>query len=173
MANFSVSQTTNQNYLKAVNFQFRLQKAPKTTFNCQAGALPGLSFDSIPILGGGRTLPLQLAATNPVYDDLELRFLVDENIENWIEIHNWMTSMQNARDYQEDDVTADGPIEGMSDGTLLILSSAMNPVIDIQFHNLFPKGLSGIDFDSTTTDLDAAVATVTFAYQAYSIKVLP
>jgi hypothetical protein len=174
MANFTVSQTTNQNYLKAVSFQFRLEKAPKTTYNCQAGSLPGVSFDSIPVIaGGGRTLPLHVAATNPVYDDLELRFLVDENLENWREIYEWMISTQNAGDYLEGEQVADGPIEGLSDATLLVLSSAMNPIVQIQFYNLFPKALTGIDFDSTTLDLDAATASVTFAYQAYDLKTLP
>ena len=39
----------------------------------------------------------------------------------------------------------------MSDGSLLILSSAYNPLVQIDFYNLFPKTISGIDFDSAVT----------------------
>jgi hypothetical protein len=174
MANFDVSQADNQNYLKATAFQFRLHKAPKLTFNCQAGPLPGISFDSIPLIGGGgMTVPIQIAATNPIYDDLVLRFLVDEKLENWTEIYNWMFSMQNAREYGGESGSVDGPMDGMSDGALLILSSAYNPIVQIDFQNLFPKALSGIEFDSTSTDLDPATCDVTFAYQAFNITVLP
>ena len=173
MANFSTSQVSNQNYLKAQSFQFKLQKAPKVTFNCQAGPLPGLSFDSIPTLfGGGKTIPFHIAALNPMYDDLELRFMVDEKLENWKEIHDWMTSLQSSDDFNNGS-KVDGPIDGMSDGSLIILSSAYNPLVQIDFYNLFPKSISGIDFDSASTDSDPATATVTFAYQAYEITILP
>lgn len=174
MANFATSMTTNQNYLKVSSFQFKLKKAPKVTFNCQAGPLPGLTFDSIPVLGGrGGTVPLQVAALNPTYEDLELRFLVDEKIENWIEIHNWMVSTQSAKNYGGADGKVDGPIKALSDATLMIISSAMNPIVQIDFHNCFPKSLSGIDFDSSTSDSEPVVATATFAYQGYNITVLP
>mgnify|MGYP001215367072 FL=1 len=173
MANFSTSQASNQNYLKAQSFQFKLQKAPKLTYNCQAGPLPSISFDSIPVIGGGgRTVPLHVAALNPVYDDLELRFLVDEKLENWKEIYDWMTSLQNAKEYG-DGAKVDGPIDGLSDGSLIILSSAYNPLVQVDFYNLFPKSLSGIEFDSASTDSDPATATVVFAYQSYEVTVLP
>ncbi len=172
MANFSTSQASNQNYLKAQSFQFKLQKAPKMTYNCQAGPLPGISFDSIPLYTAGRTVPMHLAALNPTYDDLELRFMVDEKLENWKEIYDWMTSIQNAKEFG-DGSTQDGPIDGMSDGSLLILTSAYNPVVQIDFLNLFPKTLSGLDFDSASLEAEPALATVTFAYQAYNVTVLP
>ena len=61
----------------------------------------------------------------------------------------------------------------MSDGSLIILSSAYNPLVQVDFYNLFPKSLSGIEFDSTSTDSDPATATVVFAYQSYEVTVLP
>lgn len=170
MANFSTSQTDNQNYLKATSFQFKLQKAPKMTYNCQMGPLPGLSFDNIPVFsGGGNTIPLHLAATNPTYDELNLTFLIDEKLENWLEIHNWMTSTQNAKEFEN----VEGTIDGMSDGTLILLSSAYNPLVQINFYNMFPKSITGIDFDSTSTDSEPLTSTVTFAYQAYDVTPLP
>ena len=50
-----------------------------------------------------------------------------------------------------------------TEGSNLLLNSAMNVNKEIRFHNLLPVSLSGIDFDSTNTDLSPRIATATFA----------
>ena len=53
---------------------------------------------------------------------------------------------------------------------LTILSSSMNPTLEIHFKDIFPTSLSEIPFNSTTTDPIYQVATVGFNYTEYIIK---
>ena len=53
---------------------------------------------------------------------------------------------------------------------LTILSSSMNPTMEIHFKDIFPTTLSAIPFDSTTTDPVYQVATISFNYTEYIIK---
>tara|TARA_Y100001963_G_C6758282_1_gene438055 strand:+ start:967 stop:1476 length:510 start_codon:yes stop_codon:yes gene_type:complete len=166
MANYNVSQTDNLNFLSSVSFRFNLDKAPKVTFNCQAGPLPGVSFDEIPMYSPKGTVPFKLPALNWSFDDLELRFIVDEKMENWKEIFDWMKSTQAVEDYS--------PVvkltEQMTDGSLLILDSTMTPIKRILFKNIFPKSLSGLEFDSADVDAQTITATVVFSFQSYEVS---
>ena len=57
-----------------------------------------------------------------------------------------------------------------TDGTLSILTSNMNVQAEVRFENMFPLSLSGIEFDSSLTDVEYATATVSFRYDLYSIN---
>ena len=165
MANYNVSQTDNLNFLSSVSFRFNIDKAPKVTFNCQAGPLPGVSFDDISMFSPKGTVPYKIPALNWSFEDLELRFIVDEKMENWQEIYDWMKSTQAVEDYSSV-VALD---KQLTDGNLLILDSTMTPIKRIDFKNLFPKSLSGLEFDSADVDAQTITATVVFAFQSYEI----
>jgi hypothetical protein len=48
------------------------------------------------------------------------------------------------------------------------MSSAMNPVMKIDFEDLFPVDLSGFTMDSRDTDIAYVEATATFKFKKYS-----
>ena len=90
------------------------------------------------------------------YETLNVGFLIDEYLKNWQEIHEWIVG-------DEDKYTT---------AVLTILSSSMNPTMEIHFKDIFPTSLSEISFDSTTTDPTYQQASVTFKYTEYTIKSL-
>jgi len=59
-----------------------------------------------------------------------------------------------------------------SNATLSVLNSAMRPKFEVEFNNIFPVSLGGIDFDSSVSSMDAFVVDVTFAYDYYEIRPL-
>jgi len=88
------------------------------------------------------------------YESLDVTFMIDEYLKNWQEVYEWMI----------------GDVSKYTSAVLTILSSSMNPTIEVHFKDIFPTSLSAIPFDSTTTDPVYQVATVSFNYTEYIIK---
>ena len=103
------------------------------------------------------------------YGDLTVSFLVDENLQNWQEIYEWMLTLGTSYDprFPEADEK-----KKYSNATLSVLNSAMRPKFEVEFNNIFPVSLGGIDFDSSVSSMDAFVVDVTFAYDYYEIRPL-
>ena len=171
-----LNQITNRNFLSPVGFQFTLQKKPKIDFFCNSANIPGINLGvamqptplkAIPIPGETLT-----------YDDLTLRFMVDEDMENYLEVWNWLNQFGFPRDwgqYQQllnEDENSKGKqtsISGMSDGTLLVYNSNYNVNLKVNYKDLFPVSLSSIQFDTTPTEINYASAEVVFKYTIYDI----
>ena len=104
--------------------------------------------------------------------------MVDEDMENYMAIHNWLTGLgfpettQQYRDLltNENDVTQ--PLDSkraFSDGTLYILDSNFKTNATVKFKDMFPIYLTSLEFDSTQTDVQYFTADVTFKYTIYNI----
>lgn len=157
-------QPITDNYLNNNSFKFSIGKVPLVTYFCQKANVPALSFGFVeqPTKFGTR---LQLSGTQYDFDTLEVSFIVDENLQNYMEIYDWMRSMGIA----EDDASYIDPSRHQSSAELLILSSAYNPIYSVQFTGVFPINLSSIDFDSSVTETEPVVVTATFQYRTFNI----
>ena len=114
------------------------------------------------------------------FGDLNIRFLVDEDLKNFMEIQKWMRGLGYPESVQEfRDLTKTGArpeksykSEGddiYSDGTLQILSSNMVAKFNVNFKDLFPVSLTTLTFDATDTDIEYFTADVTFKYTLYEL----
>ena len=112
------------------------------------------------------------------YADLYLKFLVDEDLVNYMAIHNWLTGLgfpESAQDYRDlltnqSDLTQPlDPKKAFSDGSLYILDSNYNTNAIVKFKDLFPVSLTSLNFDSTKTDVQYFTAEATFKYTVYDI----
>ena len=110
------------------------------------------------------------------YGDLTLRFLVDENMENYISVYNWLTGLgfpETTKEFADLIKDKDGqrdPKEAFCDGTLRILNSNYREVAKVKFNDLFPTSLTSLDFDATNTDVQYFTAEATFKYTVYKIE---
>ena len=59
--------------------------------------------------------------------------------------------------------------EQFCDGSLHILNSNYRDVAIIKFFNLFPVGLTSLEFDATETDINYFTAEANFKYTVYNI----
>ena len=178
-------------YASPTQFRFGIHQLPKVEFFTVSANLPGISagtathatpFKDIPIMG-----------EKLEYENLSISFIVDEYLENYISLHNWMIGYGFPKDREQfrtfRDVTSNTPAEGgtpsvdiigsatsdkamYSDAFLQILSNKNNPILEVSFENAFPISLSALDFTQTATDVEYMVATAEFAYQIYEIKTL-
>ena len=54
----------------------------------------------------------------------------------------------------------------------MVLSNKNNPIVEINFHDIYPISLSALEFTQTVTDVEYMTATAEFAYQIYEINTL-
>ena len=176
MASAFANQIQNRNFLSPVGFKFTLAKEPKVNFFCNSARIPEITLT---VLQQPTYLKdLDIPGGKLQYGDLNLRFLVDEDIVNYMAIHNWLTGLgfpETTQDYRDlltnqDDLTQ--PLDAkraFSDGSLYILDSNYNTNAIVKFKDLFPISLSSLEFDSTQTDIQYFTAEVSFKYTVYNI----
>ena len=171
------SQIENRNFLSPVGFKFSLKRSPGVAFMCNQANIPDINL-------GEATQPTYLRdiptpGDKVDFGDLTLRFLVDENLKNFMEIQNWIRglgfpeSTQEFRDLQKGGLTQGRYVQDKqniySDGTLQILSSNLVPSFQVVFNDLFPYTLSTVTFDATDTDIEYFTADVSFKYTIYNL----
>ena len=175
MANSAFAkQIDNRNFLSGVGFKFSLTKFPKVDFFSNSARIPELNLE---LTNQSSYLKnIDIPGERLTYGDLTLRFLVDENMENYISVYNWLKGLgfpettQQFADLNKDRDGIRDPKEAFCDGTLRILNSNYREVAQVKFRDLFPTSLTSLDFDATNTDVQYFTAEATFKYTVYKIE---
>ena len=167
------NQIQNRNFLAPVGFKFTLAKYPKVTFFSNSARIPELSL-------GTATQPsylkdIDIPGEKLTYGDLVIRFLIDENMQNYMAMHNWLKGIgfpETPQQFKDQTTNADGvrdEKEVFSDGSLHILNSNFKDVAIVRFNDLFPVGLTSLEFDATETDINYFTAEAVMRYTVYNI----
>ena len=174
-------QIANRNYMSPLGFKLILTKTPKVDFLCQSANIPQISMGTAIQPSYLKDIPVP--GDKVLYDDLTVRFLVDEKMENYLAINKWITGLgfpENLGQFQQlrkdDNRTGrlntdqgDPRYFEFSDATLQVLNSNYKPSVLINFVDAFPVSLSTLDFDVTTRDYNYFTAEVTFKYTIFNI----
>ena len=163
----------NLNYLSNISFRLTMQDAQSLTWFCQAANVPGVSLEAIDIPTPYVTIPYSGAKVN--FEELSIRFIVDEHMKNWTEIYDRIIALglaEGGENYRLLKAKSDLTQRGGTVSTLVltVLTSAMNPQMEFHFYEAFPTSVTALDFDSANTDLEYFTATATFRYTNYEIK---
>ena len=189
--NVQTRQPSVMDYASPIQFRFKCSKLPKVEFFCQTANIPGIGLGEAEVDTPLKSIPFP--GDKVTYQDLAISFLVDENLENYKEIHDWIiglgapqnhtqfsdlratssdrfpgTSSSNAKTGQ---ATADPLPEGgmYSDATLTVLNSKNIAVTEIRFHNIFPTSLGALSYDIQASDVNYLQTSVDFSYMYYEI----
>ena len=186
-------QPTELDYADPTKFKFSINKLPKVEYFTTACNLPGVNlgesifptpFKQIPVMGDDLT-----------FDNLEITFLVDEKLENYIELHQWLvgigfpksrTQFSSFKTNNSDAFPTDTATTGSStspgtatgvqamygDATLTIMSSKNNPLVEARFQDVYPVALSGLAYNQQEGDIIYLTATCTFQYKIYELFTL-
>jgi hypothetical protein len=166
------SQIQNKNYLTPAGFQFVVEKNRKIDFFATSANLPEITLGVAEQPSYLKSVPVPGEILQ--FEDLIFEFLIDENLENYKAIHNWMTglgfpeSAQEFRDLLSENVLA-GYKNQYSDCTLIVLNSNYNPQFQVKFKDAFPYSLSGLSFDSQLSSEQFFTARVAFKYTIYEL----
>jgi len=165
-------QIANRNFLSPVGFKFTLARYPKVSFFANSTRIPEISLDLA--IQPSYLKDLDIPGEKLSYGDLTVRFMVDENLENYMTVHNWLTGLgfpETTRDYS-DLITSNSiqdPKNAFSDASLHILNSNFKDSAVVKFKDIFPYSLSSLEFDSTATDIQYFTAEASFKYTVYNI----
>ena len=168
----------NRNFLSPTGFKFALKRCPSAAFFCNQANIPSLD------LGVAQQTSylkdIDIPGDKIVFGDLNLRFLVDEDLFNYMEIQNWIRGLGYPEKLSQlEDLAEEGKIKSRfgqkgeniySDATLQILSNSLVPKFQVMFKDVFPYSLSTISFDATDTDIDYFTAEVSFKYTIYDMQ---
>ena len=182
-------QPNQLDYASPTQFRFGIQQLPKVEFFTINANLPGIEGASVDLANPFLNIPIM--GDKLTYSDLNITFIVDEFLENYQTLHNWLTGYgfpSNRSEFRTHrDVTSNTPGGGSeppvdlvsnvtpdkamySDAFLMILSNKNNPILNVNFQNVFPISLSGLDYTQGATDVDYLTADVTFKYQIYKFE---
>ena len=167
-------QIANRNFLSGVGFKFNLTKFPKVDFFSNSARIPELNLELT--TQASYLKNIDVPGERLSYGDFTLRFLVDENMENYLSVYNWLTGLgfpETTKEFADIIKDSDGqrdPKEAFCDGTLSILNSNYREVAKVKFNDLFPVSITSLDFDATNTDVQYFTAEATFKYTIYDLK---
>ena len=189
--NVQTRQPAKMDYASPVQFRFKIAKLPQVEFFIQTVNLPGISM-------GTGTVP------TPLYDypvpgdeisfrSLDISFLVDENLNNYKELHDWISGLgfgKSHQDFADLQATSEDMFPGSSkgslvagveipaplseggiysDATLTILNSKNIAKTEVRFQNVFPTTIGSLLYDVQQSDIDYLKATASFDYLNYDI----
>jgi hypothetical protein len=163
---------SNIDYASPTQFRFQIARIPNVEYFIVAANIPQVSFSGDAEIN----TPYKVfynAGEVLDYDDLNVKFLVNENLENWLEIYEWINGIgfpKTKTEYSEMITASEkDPQNLFSDATMTILTNKNNPILQIKYVNAFPTALSGLDYDLQQTDVVSLSATITFKFTSIEI----
>jgi hypothetical protein len=183
--------TTKFDYASPIQFRFKMTKLPLVEFTVQTANIPGISLGSADM-----PTPLKeisIPGDKITYQSLDINFLVDENLNNYKEIHDWITGLgfpQNHTQFKNLQGTASDRFPGTtsstaatgtsisqplseggiySDATLTVLNSKNVAKTEIRFQNVYPTSIGSLSYDVKASDVDYLQVNASFNYMYYDI----
>lgn len=181
--NYANSLPTTYDYLRPNAFRFSVKDIPNVSFTCQSANLPQIAV-------GFASQPSPFTDIPKIGDKLEfgeftIRFLISEDMSNYLEIYNWLVALGFPKDYNQFGaliknrpsrfpfkVNQKGETEVLaySDATLTILDSTNTPKVNIIYKDIFPISLEGLDFDIASAGVEYFTAIASFKYTLFEVE---
>ena len=172
-------EVSNRNFLSIVGFKFLLNRCPKVDFYCNTANIPEVILGTAVQRTYLKDIPVP--GDKLQYGDLNISFMVDEDMDNYLQIYQWITSLgfpESISQFSElkdtDRLLPEKPVAGdhfneRSDATLMILNSDYNPSVKIKFKDVFPVSLSAVPFNVTAEAQQYYTATASFRYTIFDV----
>ena len=183
-------------YASPTQFRFGIHQLPKVEFFAVSATIPAIALSDVLIPTPFKSIPMM--GDQLTFDNLSVSFIVDEYLENFLSIHEWLTAIgfpKNRKQFSEfktnisntpigarstaststdvGDVKAASPNNALfSDATLTILSNKNNPIVNVFFRDLYPVAMTALDYNQGATDVEYLTASIDFAYQIYEIEAI-
>lgn len=179
-------QPSKLDYSSQVQFRFEILYLPLVEYFVQSANVPGIQLGTATVPSPFYDYPVPGDTLS--FDPLNISFLVDENLNNFNELHKWISRLGFGDSHEEfADLLREGTpsqrtpsskgiqrplpeIGTYSDATLTILSSKNTPKTEIRFKNIFPTSISGLDYNIGGTDVDYVTCNASFSYLGYTIN---
>lgn len=174
MSTLSCPIPADLNLLQSNGFQFSIAKYPEVSYFCQEANIPDISLPSAEVMTPLSSMPFP--GDKLVFGDLTIQFLIDENMNNYKVIHDWMVSLGFPKLHNQyssfvnkniNSLNTAPSVAAFSDATLIVLNSVNMPVRTVHYIDITPTGLQTITLRSTETDTNYLAGVATFNYNYY------
>lgn len=157
----------NENVLASDNHQLVFDSFPEVTYFCQNVTIPGVSMTP-------QEVPTPFASHSVggdklQFDQMDVTFLVDEDLKTWLTIYDWLVSATGALD-RSGYKALHSANSIYSDLTLLLLTNNKNPNLRVKVKNCFPVSLSSLSMSSNVSSHEILTASVSLKYTYFSIE---
>ena len=169
MSKLTDRQPSNLNQLNVVGFEVNFSRIPTTEYFCQRVNIPavilGETHESNPFMN----TPLEGDTLS--FEALSISFILDEDMQNYLEIYNWMTAIGFPRDYTQFAALKrpekfPSETEGLySDVNIILHTNKANANYMVTFTDIFPTALSSVQLDSTATTIEPIVIDASFNFR--------
>jgi hypothetical protein len=148
--------TTNINMLSPTGFKLTInrEKFANTEFFITSFGIPSISSGEVQT--NFRNNIGYMPGEAITFEALSLRFAIDEDMNNYTEVFNWMKANKETNFERHDMI-------------LSVMTSHNNINKQFQFKDAFPVSLSGVDFNAQATDVEYLQADVSFRYNEFVI----
>jgi hypothetical protein len=145
----------NSNLLSLTGFKLIINNIDfkYTEYFAVSASFPNVSLPEITT--GFKNMAGFVSGDRLVYDALNIRIAIDENLESYNEIFNWLTHNTKTQTLKTYDIL------------LCFLTNHNNVGRKIKFMNAFPTNLGGIEFSVQQSDVEYAAVDVTFRYDYF------
>ena len=168
MTKLTTTQPSNINQLNIVSFEVNFSRLPHVEYFCQRVNIPavilGEAFQPMPFMN----LPVEGDTLS--FESMNISFILDEDMQNYMEIYSWLTALGFPRDYEQFK-TLKPPSEAseyasmFSDMDIMLQTNKSNPNYKITFNDVFPTSLSSVQFDTSVSALEPIVVDATFNFK--------
>jgi len=158
------------NYLSPLEFVVSVKRLPNVQFFTQKASIPSLNINPV-----DRATPFKMlheTGDKLTYGELNLSFIIDEKMNNYLEIYNWMLGIAFPEEFDQYKNLEESEYGTRSDISIVVMNSHKNPNIEVSFKDCFPISLGDVMLDTTSTDVQYPEASVTFIHNGYTIKQL-
>lgn len=180
--NWDLTNPTELDYLRPTGFKFQIHNMPNVSFFCQSANIPDMMLGQA--LVGTPLIDYFEPGEKIRFGELNIRFLIQENMDNYKELQSWMIGLGSPQDHKQYkewgekqqhrfplvDPTKQKALGNFSDATLFVLDSNNNPAIKINFEDCFPIALGGLDFDISSGNTEYFQGLASFRYKFYTIE---
>lgn len=158
------------NYFSPLEFQISIKRLPHVEFFTQQTSIPSISTN--PVVQPTRFNTIWQTPDQVTFSTLDLSFIVDEDMQNYMEIFNWMISSAFPETHEQHKKLSTSAEGLFSDIDVRIMNSKKNSNILVSYVNCFPISLGDVQLNTTESDVTYPQVTTTFQYDRFSIKKL-
>ena len=153
-------------YLSPTSFRVVIPRVPMLTAYIQSVSIPTISMTSMEIPAYKGFPRQQAPASIDISDQLIVNFTVDENMENWQEMYDWMHSIVPT---DENNGSVNQNIDKYSEVAVLVYSNAKRLVKRLTFHRSYPVTMSSFEFNSSVTSIEPMLIVANFEYSHMTV----
>ena len=164
----------NLSFLSPTGFKFAIQKLPHVNYFCTSADIPDITLGQVD--QENLFIRIPVPGDKLAFSPLNLSFAIDEDMKYFKEIYDWLIGLGYPDNFQQianlqSALQERNEQTGLvySDGSMIITTAQYQPNIIVNFIDLYPISIGGLEFSTQSTDIEYLQGSVSFNYRKYTL----